>query len=149
LLERDYNPALRQHLAGMADIARAEEEYWEREISVLDSRLVRSGKPSRSGRSSGSSAEHTIALDLAPFKGLDLALQRRVLRAMTEQLNVALDYHHVKQLLDLALADAKSGKPLPLPGGLLATRSFRELQISRKEASEPVHDYCYRLAVPG
>jgi tRNA(Ile)-lysidine synthase len=149
LLERDYNPALRQHLAGMADIARAEEEYWEKEILGLLPRLVRSGKPSRSGRSSGLSAPHTLALDLAPFKGLGLAVQRRVLRAMTEQLEVALDYHHVQQLLDLALAEAKSGKELGLPAGLVATRSFRELQISRKQASEPMHDYCYRLAVPG
>jgi tRNA(Ile)-lysidine synthase len=147
LLERDYNPALRQHLAGMADIARAEEEYWEKEISGLVSRLVRTGKPSRSGRSSGPSEPHTVALDVAPFKGLPLAIQRRVLRAMTGQFGVGLEYHHVQQLLAL-IHEKQAGKELLLPGELVAARSFRELQISLREA-ETSKDYCYRLAVPG
>src|SRR5438270_6558877 len=51
LLQRDYNPSIRQTLADLAEIARAEEEYWDKEVAALASRLVRSGKPSRSGRS--------------------------------------------------------------------------------------------------
>ena len=39
------------------------------------------------------------ALDIAPFKALPLALQRRVLRAMVEQFDAGLEYHHVQQLL--------------------------------------------------
>jgi tRNA(Ile)-lysidine synthase len=148
LLERDYNPALRQQLASLADIARAEEEYWEKEIPGLVSRLIRSGKPSRSGRSSGPAESPVRALDLAPFQALPLAVQRRLLRAMGEQFDTALEYHHVQQLLTL-IHEKQSGKELPLPGGLVATRSFRELQIRQEEAEALQEGYCYRLVVPG
>ena len=47
LLQQNYNPAIRQTLADIAGIARTEEEYWEKEVSGLMARLVRSGKPSR------------------------------------------------------------------------------------------------------
>src|SRR5215467_14134851 len=83
LLERDYNPAIRQILADLAEVARGEEEYWEKELSNLKARLIRSGKPSRSGRSN--SQEPTLAVDLAAIKALPLALQRRLLRALGEQ----------------------------------------------------------------
>jgi tRNA(Ile)-lysidine synthetase-like protein len=55
----------------------------------------------------------------------------------------------VQQLLDIALGEAKPGKEAPLSGGLVAVRSFRELHISRKQASQPAQDYSYPLAVPG
>lgn len=148
LLERDYDPALRQHLANMADIARAEEEYWEKEISGLVSRLIRSGRPSRSGRSSGPAESPVSALDIAPFTALPLAVQRRVLRAMVDQFSARLEYHHVQQLLEL-IHEKQPGKELLLPGGLVATRSFRELQIQRDDTEASQEGYCYRLAVPG
>lgn len=148
LLARDYNPAVRQHLADLADIARAEEDYWEKEISALVSRLIRSGKPSRSGRSSGPAESPVRALDIAPFKMLPLAIQRRVLRAMAEPFDAALEYHHVQQLLVL-VHEKQSGKELLLPGGLVATRSFRELQIKQEETETLEEGYCYRLKVPG
>ncbi len=155
-LEQNYNPALRQNLADVAEVARAEEEYWEKEVPGLLRRLVRSGKPSRSGRSSSPSEPPVLALELAPFQGLPLAVQRRVLRAMTEQFGVVLEYKHVQQLLALiALAHANQagrkqpGKEVNLPGGLVATRSFRELQITLGENQTSPEDYSYCLAVPG
>ena len=148
LLEQNYNPGLRQHLAGLADVARAEEEYWEKEIAGLLSRLVRSGKPSRSGRSGGPADPHVLALEISAFAGLPLAIQRRVLRAMTEQLDVALEYQHVQQLLRL-IHEKQPGKECELPGGLVAVRSFRELQISLRQNRASKEDYSYRLAVPG
>ena len=132
----------------MADIARAEEDYWEKEISGLVSRLVRSGKPSRSGRSSGPAESPVRALDIAPFKALPLAVQRHVLRAMGEQFNAALEYHHVQQLLAF-VHEKQSGKELLLPGGLVATRSFRELQIQQADTEASQGGYSYRLGVPG
>jgi tRNA(Ile)-lysidine synthase len=66
---------------------------------------------------------------------------------MTGQFGVGLEYHHVQQLLAL-IHEKQAGKELLLPGELVAARSFRELQISLREA-ETSKDYCYRLAVPG
>lgn len=164
LLECNYNPALRQNLAELAEVARAEEEYWDKEISGLLPRLVRFGKPSRSGRSSPAGPD-VVALELALFQGLPLAVQRRVLRAITQQLGVGLEYKHVQQLLALIQPNhvqpnhvqpdyagqrqKKPAKEVELPGGLVAVRSFRELQISLRESQLPPTDYCYRLAIPG
>ncbi|HZD92808.1 MAG TPA: tRNA lysidine(34) synthetase TilS, partial [Candidatus Sulfotelmatobacter sp.] len=40
LLERDFNPAIRQTLADLADVARVEDEYWRKELASLVPRLV-------------------------------------------------------------------------------------------------------------
>lgn len=144
-LQRDYNPAIRQLLADLAEVARGEEEYWEKEMEDLTARLIRAGKPSRSGRSNRE--QPTIALDLSNMKSLPLAAQRRLLRAMGEKLGVTLEFKHVQELLNFA--HKPSGKELQFPGGLVAQRSLRELQISLREQIQEPHSYCYSLGVPG
>ena len=44
LLEREFNPAIRQTLADLADIAQAENDYWDNELSSLLPRLIHEGK---------------------------------------------------------------------------------------------------------
>src|SRR5207244_11955343 len=118
-------------LADIAGIARTEEEYWEKEVSGLLARVVRSGKPSRSGRSnrqegSSSTAAGILALDLAEFSALPLALQRRVLGSVGGQLGSSLEFKHIQELL-LFARQKGPGKELDLPGDLVAVRSFLEL----------------------
>lgn len=146
LLEREYNPAIRQTLADLAEVARADEEYWQTELTGLMARLVRSGKPSRSGRSNRQ--QTTLALDLATLQALPLAVQRRLLRGMGEQFGVALEFKHIQELL-LFADQASSSKTLELPRGLMARRSLRELQITNEAESDAVPEYCYSLRVPG
>ncbi|HEY2393700.1 MAG TPA: tRNA lysidine(34) synthetase TilS, partial [Candidatus Angelobacter sp.] len=64
LLERDFNPAIRQTLADLAELARGEEDYWSAELAQLLPRLIMQGKPSRSGRSTSGDAEGVLALDI-------------------------------------------------------------------------------------
>jgi tRNA(Ile)-lysidine synthase len=145
-LQHDYNSAIRETLADLAEIARAEEEYWEQELGRLMERLVRSGKPSRSGRSNDGPS--TLALDVAAVQALPLAVQRRVLRAMGESLGTALEFKHIEDLL-VFTREGKVSKGLSLTGGLEARRSHRELQLSyAAERSEPT-EYRYSLPVPG
>jgi tRNA(Ile)-lysidine synthase len=146
LLQRDYNPRIRQVLADLGEIARGEEEYWRQELSQLAPRLVRSGTPSRSGRSNR--RQQVAAVDLAALGSLPLALQRRLLRAMSDQFGVALDFHHVQELL-LFVAQGGAGKILRLPGALEARRSHRELQLGASSASGGPAEYCHVLKVPG
>lgn len=144
LLERDYNPGIRQVLADLAELASGEEDYWRKELAGLASRLVRSGKPSRSGRSHRE--QSTRAVELSALKALPLAIQRRLLRTMGDQLGVALEFKHIQELLLLAV---EAPKVVQLPGGLEARRSPRELQISYR-AEEPTSvEYRYLLPVPG
>jgi tRNA(Ile)-lysidine synthase len=146
-LERDYNPALRQTLADMAEVARGEAEYWDREVQSLLPRLVRAGKPSRSGRSTTGHASETLSLDLAAFRNLPLAAQRQLLQGIGKQMGTSLDFKHIQQLTTIANEGA-GGQRLALPGGIMAQRSFRELQFGRR-ASVVSPDYSYSLPIPG
>ena len=154
VLQRDYNPAIRVTLADLAEVARAEEEYWDKEIAALATRLVRSGKPSRSGRTNrqeASSAANspTLALDLSAFHVLPLALQRRILRFMGEQFGVTLEFKHIQELL-LFARHKKPGKGLNLPAGLVAGSSYRELYFgTQPEEKEAQLTYKYALPIPG
>jgi tRNA(Ile)-lysidine synthase len=146
LLQQDYNPAIRQTLADLAEVARGEEEFWQQELAGMMARLVRSGKPSRSGRSNRQQA--TLALDITALQALPLAAQRRLLRAMGDRFGVALEFKHVQELL-LFAREGRTSRALPLPSGLEARRSHRELQLSFSAATSKLTDYSYLLPVPG
>lgn len=146
LLQRNYNPAIRQQLADLAEVARGEEEYWQEQLTGLMARLVRSGKPSRSGRSNRQ--QETLALDLAALQALPVAVQRRLLRGIGERFGVALEFKHVQELL-LFARQGQTAKTLELPGGLVANRSLRELQVSHGAGVLAAAEYRYLLQVPG
>jgi tRNA(Ile)-lysidine synthase len=147
-LERDFNPNIRQALADLAEVAHSETEYWDAEISSLMTRVLRPGKPSRSGRTASGDALRTLALDLGAFHDLPAALQRQVLHEIARRLGIALEFKHIQQLTELANEKA-SGKRLLLPGEQVAVRTFRELQFSPAEEGSSPPDYRYLLAIPG
>jgi tRNA(Ile)-lysidine synthase len=147
MLERDFNPAIRQTLADLAELARAEDDYWTAELSQLLPRLIMQGKPSRSGRSTSGDAEGVLALDIAALRGLPLALQRQVLHGTAERLGVSLEFKHIQQLTEM-VEGKQQGKSLALPDDLTAIRSLRELQFSRK-AHQSTENYSYLLPIPG
>jgi tRNA(Ile)-lysidine synthase len=147
LLEREFNPAIRQTLADLADLAQAEDDYWDNELSALLPRLVHEGKPSRSGRSSSGNAQGILALDLAALRNLPLAVQRQLIQRIALRFGISLEFKHIQQLTSLA-ARGKPGAKVVLPHGLIANRSVRELQFSRNTHKDP-ENYCYSLSIPG
>jgi tRNA(Ile)-lysidine synthase len=147
LLERDYNPAIRQTLTDLAELARAEDEYWSNELASLLPRLVHEGKPSRSGRSSSGRSHGILALDLSALRGFPLAIRRHVIHATALRLGVSLEFKHIQQLIGL-VEHGKSGAKLVLPDGLVANRTVREVQFSRNTQESP-ENYCYSLQIPG
>lgn len=147
LLERDFNPAIRQTLADLAENAQAESDYWNNECSLLLPRLIHEGKPSRSGRSSSGDAQGVLALDLAGLRSLPLALQRQIIHSTVHRLEISLEFKHIQQLTAFA-EHGKLGARLALPDGLVANRTTRELQFSRNTQKTP-ENYCYSLLIPG
>src|SRR5207248_284040 len=85
LLEQKVNPAVCQTLAESAEIARAEEVYWAREV---DRFLPEIWKADKCGG--------TLKLSRV---SLPLALRRRLLRAAAENLGIALEFHRVEEIL--------------------------------------------------
>ncbi|MBZ5572580.1 MAG: tRNA lysidine(34) synthetase TilS [Acidobacteriia bacterium] len=129
-MERHLNPAVREALAETAEIARAEENYWEQEVSrVLP-------------------ADAKGVIKLAVLADLPLALQRRVVRAAAESVGLRLDFRHVERILGLA-SNAGGVKSVGLPDGWTVSRSKGELQFKTESPGAPELSYEYRLPVPG
>jgi tRNA(Ile)-lysidine synthase len=131
LLERDYNPNLRQLLSDTAEVALAEEDYWHGEASPdFATRHLETGR-----------------FLLAGFHQVHLALQRRLLKGFLESESVAADFHHVESLRRCALGESAR---VDLPGGWLAVKEGDCLRLRQPEAAEPeTLGYQYVLAIPG
>jgi len=128
-MERNLNPAVREALAETAEIARAEEEYWQGEVGRVMPQIWESG-----------------ALRVEALVKLPLALQRRTVRAAAESLGLRLEFRHVEEIL--ALASSLTGG-VTLPDGWVVSRGPKQLKFETKRTEAEVADYEYRLAVPG
>jgi tRNA(Ile)-lysidine synthase len=129
-LERTLNPAVRETLAEAAEIARAEEDYWQKEVArVLPEVWQAERRTMRPER----------------LAELPLALRRRVARAAAESLGLRLEFRHVEEILDLDL------RSVMLPGGwvLLLTKDGLRFDAPAGLKQAANADYEYVLAVPG
>lgn len=125
-----WNPCLRKHLAQMADLAREEDSWWQAEVDRISSQMLLPGKPARGGgRSAGGSSGNALALEVTRLSTLAPALQRRLLRHAAGRFDVQLDFVATEALRSLALS-GRAGQQLPLPQGLRAERTARELRLS-------------------
>jgi tRNA(Ile)-lysidine synthetase-like protein len=128
-------------------MARREDDYWRRELEPLLPRLVRQGKPTRSGRSATGAASHILALDLGALRKLPQVIQAMVLQKTAEQFGMALEFKHIQALTEILRYPDKARR-LCLPHGLSVSSSLRELRFSLQGEPEPT-DYLYPLPIPG
>jgi tRNA(Ile)-lysidine synthase len=129
LLESEANPNILGTLAETAEIAHAEETYWDQ--------LTREHLQScfEIGFAGGK-------LDCEKVRKLPLALQRRLVRAGGEAVGLHLEFHHVEQVLDLL----GSGPPATLPDGWNAHRRNQAICFERESDGNPCS---FPLQVPG
>jgi tRNA(Ile)-lysidine synthase len=150
VLEREFNPNVRHTLADLARLSATEADYWRQQVAASTLQLFKQGKPTRSGRASTGDAANVWSLDLERFWTLHPALQMQLLSHAGQLLGCLLEFKHIQQLL--ALANDKAGKKLVLPGKLVASRTFRELQFAPDAVAsgeQEASDYSVRLTVPG
>jgi tRNA(Ile)-lysidine synthase len=130
LLEREYNPNLRAILSDTGELNRAEEEYWSEVVGPILARL-------RAG---------VNTLRLCEFASLNVALQRRLLRAFLQDSRIPAYFQHIERLRDCALGETNREE---LPEGWSALHQGACLVLKRAETTEPLNDYEYKLPVPG
>ncbi len=130
LLERDYNPNLRQRLNDRAEISRAEEAYWDTIVAPA-LRQVTTGQQQ---------------LRLREFAELAVAVQRRVLKRFLEEQNVACDSQHVEAVRRCALGEILS---VELPGNWVACRQAEHLALQHPGEEPEKAGYSYEVGVPG
>jgi len=149
LIEQEFNPGVVQTLSNTAEVARAEEDYWNAELRRVLPLVLLPGRPVRGGgRAVETAGDKSAGLNLETLKLYPLALQRRILRATAEQVGVHLDFEHVLAVERLLEANHPNAKQVELPAGYVAQRGFRELRF-QKESSLPNKDFTYDLSVPG
>lgn len=135
-LERTLNPSVREALAETADIARAEEDYWEELVARTLPRLC---EVHRGQRDAGATLNNAALLELP------LALQRRVVRAACESVSLNLEFKHVEEILSVIGGSASAAA---LPHGWQAFRDGNETRIEDR-IPEAARNYEYPLPVPG
>jgi tRNA(Ile)-lysidine synthase len=146
LLEREFNPAVVESFAELAEIARDEKDYWDNEISGWLGTVVQwsppewtRGLPGFDGSQSlvqiqpshpkladpelwarlkeSGSAVMNASLSRPWLLTEPRAVQRIVLKAIGEQAGIPLEFKHIEEILRFAAEDGPSGKELALPLG--------------------------------
>lgn len=139
LLEREYNPNLRQLLSETAEVALAEEEYWCDYTAALASRWHQKVRHMRlqEGASTG-------------FLFSSAAVQRRTLKHFLDWHGIAVDFHHVEVVRKCALGD---GFTVSLSAGWLARRDGEWLALlaptSTFEPQQAASHWQHLLPIPG
>lgn len=128
VLKESFGELAAENLADLAEIARVEEEHWER------------------GHPEVRAAEGDF--QIATLAGLPLAAQRRLVRNWLEANGGSrgVSFRAIENVLDLAAGAA--GRSLELPGGRILRRGQRELRWETAGGQRHV-DYEYVLPVPG
>ena len=156
MLEREFNPAVVESLAELAEIARDEEDYWENEISGWMGTVVQWSQPewTRGLPGFGDSSSLVQILPSQPkVHDSDLlarleepgpavanasvsrpwllteprAVQRRVLKAIGDEARIPLEFKHIEEILRFAAEDGPAGKALSLPLGWKVVRETESI----------------------
>jgi tRNA(Ile)-lysidine synthase len=179
LLEREFNPAVAENLAELAEIARGEEDYWENEVSGWLGTVAQWSEPEWSrGRAGGGNSlvqiqmgarePHTsetarpeeepesfamnASVDRMWLLAEPMAVQRRLVKAVGEEAGIPLEFKHVEEILRFAAEAGGAGKKLSLPLGwtaLLEPEALIFLAPDPRQQENLPRDYEYELAVPG
>jgi tRNA(Ile)-lysidine synthase len=154
IIGEEYGDAAIEHMGELAEIARAEEEHWERVHPEI--RGQGGGAESAGDRDETRQATSLPGLAVTPLLALPLAAQRRLVRAWLEMnaRNLTISFRLIEEALELARGSSNrgaAGKKLELPGGLNLRRRRRELLLELEPSSGHGEsaDYEYALSVPG
>jgi tRNA(Ile)-lysidine synthase len=138
MLERDWNPALRQMLVRTADWARAEEEYWSAEIARLEGEFFRDDAGA-------------VLVQVGDLRALPVAVARRLVRRAMERVKGDLrgvEFVHVEAVM--GLMESVEGHGRVQAAGLDILRSFDWVRFfSLGEYSLEGRNYEAPAVVPG
>ena len=179
LLEREFNPAVVETFSELAEIARDEEDYWDNEVSGWLGTVVQWSEPEWLRGLPGFGAAQSLVRIGQPQPEVDpqalarieqwgaplmnasvsrpwlltepRAVQRRVLKAIGEQVGIPLGFRHIEEIMQFAAEDGAAGKALSLPLGWKTVREREAILFVAPDLSrnEPVLNYEYSLPVPG
>ena len=132
-IANNFNPEVTDSLANLAEVARAEDEYWAAETAEAFVSCYRNN-----------------ALDCGELLKLPLALQRRVLRLAAIQKGASLDFAHTERVRSqIRLPRSREARTVELPIGFRAVIVDGTLTISTEEPQSKSCGFSYLLPIPG
>jgi tRNA(Ile)-lysidine synthase len=141
---RDLNPAVDLVLSETAEIARAEEQFWQERVNEA------LGQISKIHRSNSEPARAMADIEITKLLKLPLALRRRALREFAARHGLRLEFHHVEQVLEaLSGSGSRAGKRVELIEGWDAFLVEDRLRLEKRSARQKHEDYELALPVPG
>jgi len=144
MIAEEFGEAAIEHMGELAEIARAEEEHWQR---VHPEIAARGGG---AGSNSDDETRQAASLPVGPLLALPLAAQRRLVRGWLKANahDLTISFRLIEEALELA--HGLAGKKTELPGRILR-RGRLDLLLESKPCVGRVEaaDYEYPLAVPG
>jgi tRNA(Ile)-lysidine synthase len=141
MITQEFGEAAIEHMAELAEIARAEEEHWACGHTEIAAAIPGDGMQSQSQQAACLPADTLLALPLAA--------QRRLVRAWleTNAPNLNISFRLIDEALELASAPA--GRKIEMPSGLNLRRARHELLLEPEAPLNQAADYEYHLPVPG
>jgi tRNA(Ile)-lysidine synthase len=128
-----FNPEVVDSLANLAEIARAEDEFWASATAEAFVRCYRNN-----------------TIEIPELLKLHTALQRRVLRLATIQKGSTLDFDHTESILNLLRTpSSREEKTIELPNGFRAVLAGTQLLIGTEDPQPKPCGFSYSLPIPG
>lgn len=132
-IARSFNPDVLEALANLAEVARAEDEFW---ASATAEAFVR--------------CHRNNAVELAELVRAPLAIQRRVVRLAAIQKGAHLDFAHTERVLDLARSTVSRGeRTVELPNGFRAVVAGGMITFTTDAPQAKSCGFSYLLPIPG
>jgi tRNA(Ile)-lysidine synthase len=133
LLEKNYNPEIKETLASLAEIAHAEGKYWAAETADAFVRCYRNGQVS-----------------VSELVKLPLALQRRIVRLAAVQRGATIDFAHTERVTALLkVQPSREVRTLELPSGFRAILCDGQLSFATDQPQAKPCGFNLQLAIPG
>jgi tRNA(Ile)-lysidine synthase len=128
-----FNPEIISSLANLAEIARAEDEYWASATADAYLRCYRG-----------------TALEVPELLKLHQSLQRRVVRLAAIQKGATLDFEHTERILSLLQTpESREPRTVELPRGFRAVVDNLRVVITAEEPLAKPCGFSYSLPIPG
>jgi tRNA(Ile)-lysidine synthase len=177
LLEKEFNPAVAENLAELAEIARGEEEYWDNEVAGWMGTAVHWIEPDWVQNATRKAALVQISLSgIQPSDAVDadlrsrienadwlvangsvsrpwllsepVAVQRRVVKSIGEHAGIPLEFKHVEEILRFSAEEEPTGRELSLPLGWKLVRHPEELLFVTPDLREEILPQEYEHELP-
>jgi tRNA(Ile)-lysidine synthase len=145
LLERQFQPAIVEHLAALADLAREDQAHLDFITEVrAATAFERTGEMAsiKTADLLGGPESSSVEPPSTDFQRKNRSMSRRLVRHIVEELKPGsgqLNANHVQSIIMLA-ENGENGKCLPLPGGMEVRREHDRLVFRPKRNTKPADD---------